>query len=197
MYEELKGHGFVVITVAVDASADEARPWIEAARPTHPALIDPRHVVPDLYNMVNVPTVVWIDERGRIARPNDVAFGSDTFRHITGIEAARHLALVRAWARGEAAPLGEAQTRALQVLPSAADQLARAEFGLGQWLHETGRREAAARHFLRAGELAPHDFIIRRGTMPLRGADPMGPEFRAMLGDWTKAGHRYYLPLRD
>jgi len=149
--------------------------------------------VADLYNMVNVPTVVWVDEGGHIVRPNDVAFGTDTFRHITGIEAAKHLGLLRAWVRGELAP----QTRAYQSLPSPSDQLARAEFGLGQWLYERGRPEAAARHFLRAGGLAPHDFIIRRGTIPMRGVDPIGPEFRAMLGDWTKAGNRYYLPLGD
>jgi hypothetical protein len=197
MYEELKEHRFVVLTVAVDRSPEAARPWIEAARPTHPALIDTRHLVADLYNMVNVPTVVWVDEGGRIVRPNDVAFGTDTFRHITGIEAARQLELLRGWVRGERAPLGEMETRARQKLPSPSDQLARAEFGLGQWLHERGRPEAAGRHFVKAGELAPHDFMVRRGTMPMRGLDPMGPEFRAMLGDWTKAGNRYYLPLGD
>ena len=187
----------MVLTVAVDRNAEAARPWIEAARPTHPALIDTRHLVADLYNMVNVPTVVWIDEGGRVVRPNDVAFGTDTFRHITGIEAAKHLGLLRGWVLGELAPLGETQTRALQKLPSASDQLARAEFGLGQWLHERGRPEAAGRHFVKAGELAPHDFMLRRGTMPMRGLDPMGAEFRAMRGDWTKAGNRYYLPLGD
>ena len=195
LYEELKDRGFAIITVAIDQSPDDARPWIEAARPTHPALIDTRHVVPDLYNMVNVPTVVWIDERGRLARPNDVAFGTDTFRHITGIEAARHLDLLRAWVRGEIASLGDADVRARLTVPTEADQQARAEFGLGQWLFERGRIDAAARHFARAGELAPHDFIIRRGTMPMRGVDPMGPAFRAMLGEWTQSGHRYYRPL--
>lgn len=147
--------------------------------------------------MVNVPTVVWIDERGRIARPNDVAFGSDTFRHITGIEAAKHLGLLRAWVAGDLAAMPDEQVRALLSIPSAADQEARAEFGLGQWLAERGRTEAASRHFVRAGALAPHDFTIRRGTMPLRGIDPMGPEFRAMLQEWTAAGHRYYRPLPD
>lgn len=197
VHEELKGLGFAVITVALDKSAEDARPWIEAARPSHPALIDTRHVVADLYNMVNVPTVVWIDERGRIARPNDVAFGTDTFRHITGIDAARHLGLLRGWVRGEVTALGEAETRARLSLPTPADQQARAEFGLGQWLFERGRPAAAARHFMVAGELSPHDFTIRRGTMPMRGVDPMGPEFRAMLGEWTKAGRRYYVPLED
>ena len=55
----------------------------------------------------------------------------------------------------------------------------------------------AARHFARAGELAPHDFTIRRGTMPMRGIDPMGPQFREMLGAWVKAGNPYYRPLAE
>jgi hypothetical protein len=50
---------------------------------------------------------------------------------------------------------------------------------------------------VRGGELAPHDFTIRRGTMPMRGIDPMGPEFRAMLTDWVGKGNAYYLPLAD
>jgi hypothetical protein len=195
LYEELKDRGFVVITVALDRSADDARPWIEDARPTHPSLVDTRHVLADLYNIVNVPTVVWIDEAGRIVRPNDVAFGTDTFKAITGIEAARHLTAVRAWVRGELTPADARTVRGQLTLPTASDQQARAEFALGQWLHDRGRRAAAERHFVRAGELAPHDFTIRRGTMPMRGIDPMGPKFREMHAEWTGAGNPYYRPL--
>ena len=197
LYEELKGHGFVVITVALDKSADDARPWIEAARPAHPSLIDTRHVLADLYNIVNVPTVLWIDAQGRIVRPNDVTFATDTFKHVTGLESARPLAAIRAWARGETSALPTEDARRLQTLPSASDQQARAEFGLGQWLWERGQRDAAERHFVRAGELAPHDFTIRRGTMPMRGIDPMGPEFRRMFQAWKDAGQPYYRPLPD
>lgn len=187
----------MVITVALDKSPEDARPWIEAAKSTHPSLIDTRHVLADLYNIVNVPTILWIDERGRIVRPNDVAFGTDTFRHITGLDSAKHLTALRAWVRGEAPPLSPEKVRALQSLPTSADQQARAEFGLALWLFEQGRPEAAERHFVRAGELARHDFTIRRGTMPIRGIDPMGPQFRAMLQEWTKAGKSYYRPLPD
>lgn len=197
LHEELRGHGFTVVTVALDRSADDARPWIEAARPTHPALLDTRHVVADLYHVVNVPTGVWIDERGRIARPSDATFGTDTFRHLTGIDSTRHLAALRAWVRGEAPAPAPARARALQALPTASDQQARAEFALGEWLYRHGRHEAAGRHFLRAGELAPHDFTIRRGTMPMRGVDPMGPEFRAMRQAWAEGGRPYYQPLPD
>ena len=58
------------MTVALDRTADDARPWIEAAGSTHPALVDVEHRVADLYRIINVPTAVWIDEHGRIARPN-------------------------------------------------------------------------------------------------------------------------------
>jgi hypothetical protein len=182
--------------VALDRPAD-ARPWIEKALPMHPSLIDTRHVVADLYNVVNVPTVFWMDERGRIVRPNDVAFGTDTFKHITGLEAERHLGALRAWVTGERPALSAEEVRRHQPLPTATDQQARAEFALGQWLWTQRRTAAAERHFLRGGELAPHDFTIRRGTMPMRGIDPMGPQFREMLQGWVASGQPYYRPLPD
>jgi hypothetical protein len=197
VYEELKDRGFTVITVALDKSAEDARPWIEAATPTHPSLIDTRHVLAELYNVVNVPTILWIDERGCIVRPNDVAFGADTFRQLTGLDSSIHLKALRAWVRGETPAFAGDDVRAQQTLPTAADQQARAECGLGRWLFERGRPEAAATHFERGGELAPHDFTIRRGSMPMRGIDPMGPQFRAMLGEWTQKGQPYYRPLAD
>ncbi len=197
LHDELKDHGFIVITVAEDKSADDAREWIEKAAPAHPSLIDAHHVVANLYNMVNVPTVVWIDERGRIARPNDVTFGSNTFQAMTGIDSELHKDALRAWVRGEAPAMTEAQIRAHQALPTFDEQLARAEFALGFWLFEQGRADAAERHFMRAGELAPHDFMIRRGSMPIRGINSMGPEFVKMTGEWRAAGRAYYLPIKD
>ncbi len=197
LYEELGDRGFVPIAVALDKSADDARPWIEKAAPTYPALLDTGHVLADLYNVVNVPTALWIDERGRIVRPNDVVFGTDTFKHITHLESARPLGALRAWVRGEAAGFAPAEARALQTLPTATDQEARAEFGLAEWLARHGRADAAERHFVRAGELAPHDFTIRRGSMPMRGLDPMGPPFREMREAWAAAGKPYYRPLPD
>lgn len=197
LHEELRDRGFVVVTVALDRSAEDARPWIEQAHPTHPALIDTGHVFADLYNVVNVPTVVWVDERGRIVRPNDVAFGTDTFKHITGLESARPLAALRAWVGGERPAFTAAEVRAQQALPTPPDQLARAHFALAWWLHRRGRTEAAEGHFVRAGELAPHDFTIRRGSLPIRGLDPMGPAFREMLADWVGGGRPYYRPLAD
>ena len=44
-------------------------------------------------------------------------------------------------------------------------------------LQKQGREEAAGRHVDRAGEPAPLDWTIRRGSMPIRGQNPFGAEF--------------------
>lgn len=194
----MKDEDFTVITVALDKSSDDARPWIEAAKPAHPSLIDVKHVVADLYNMVNIPTILWIDEEGRIVRPNDVAYANDKWKAYHGLDAEKHKNALRAWVKGEAGTtFAPERARELQSLPTPKHQEARAEFALAQWLWEQGRMEAADRHFVRAGELAPEDFTIRRGSMPMRDIDPMGPEFFKMTKDWADAGNDYYHPLPD
>ena len=107
MHEELGPKGFTPITVALDTGPEAARPFIDRAAPTHPALIDPEHQVADLFNMINVPTMVWIDEDGRIVRPNDQQFGTDMFVQLTGRPSGPFLAALRAWVnegRGALAP---------------------------------------------------------------------------------------------
>jgi len=193
---ELAPLGLTVITIALDKTPDDARSWIEAASPTHPSLIDTDYVMADIYNMVNVPTVVWIDEDGRIVRPNDAFFVTDTYTSMTGFHPEAPIAALRAWVRGEAPALADG-IDVRPPAPSADHQLARTHFVLGWWLAHHGRAAEAEPHFVRAGELAPQDFTIRRGSMLIRGLDPAGPDFFAMVGDWVGAGNQYYLPLPD
>jgi hypothetical protein len=197
VHAELSPLGFTVISVALDKDPESARPWIEAASVTHPSLVDTSYLLADLYNIVNVPTTVWIDEEGWIVRPNDVGYATDTFRGIHGIDSGRVLDSIREWVRDGTSSIDRNRARELQPLPTAEHQLARAEFGLARWLGMHGRSEAAERHFLRAGELAPHDFTIRRGSMPMRGIDSMGPQFREMVMDWISRGNPYYVPLPE
>jgi hypothetical protein len=59
-----------VVTVSLELSGPEAsRPYIEAARPDHPSLLDPTHRMDSLFGVVNIPSVVWIDEEGVVVRP--------------------------------------------------------------------------------------------------------------------------------
>ena len=67
--------GLEIVTVCLDvAGAAAARPFIEAARPEHPSLIDTGHVVDALFGVVNIPNAVWIDEDGMIVRPAEPAW---------------------------------------------------------------------------------------------------------------------------
>ena len=197
LHRELEPQGFTVITVALDRNFDDPRPWIEKAKASHPSLIDTEFRVADLYGMVNVPTVVWIDESGKIVRPNDVAFATDTYREITKMDAAKSLGAIRAWVNGHSQIPDAATIKARQALPTAEHQLARAEFGLARWLWEHGQGEAAKPHFASADKLAPHDWTIRRGSMLMRGMDPFGQDFRSIRTEWANAGNAYYLPLPD
>lgn len=192
LHQELGAEGLVPITVALDRDFEDPRPFIERAAPTHPSLIDTEHVVADLYHVINVPTVVWIDETGRIVRPNDAQFGTDTFTQFHGKRSAPFLEAVRGWVRSGRGALAPDELRGQQLLPTETDQLARAEFTLAWHLHRAGRSEAAERHFLRAGELSPHDWTIRRGSMPIRGIHPMGPKFFELYAEWKAAGSPGY-----
>jgi hypothetical protein len=183
--------------VAIDRSRESVRPWVEAAAPTHPSLIDTEWAFADLYNIVNVPTVLWIDEDGRIVRPHDTVYVTDEYRKVHGIDPAPHLARIRAWVTEGAGALSDEESRAHRPVPDDAHQQARAEFALAMWLSRHGRDDRAEEHFVRAGELAPHDFTIRRGSMTWRGIDAAGPAFRAMVAEWMGQGRRYYETLPE
>jgi hypothetical protein len=166
--------------VALDRSVDEVRPFIEAAAPKHPSVIDTEHRVAELYHIVNVPTILWIDEEGRICRPHDSQYGTDTFTAFHHKQSAPYLEMVRSWVRTNAGAMTPEEVRRHCVAPSAETQLARAERALAWHLHQKGADEAAESHFVRAGELAPGDWTIRRGSMPIRGLNPFGPDFFEM-----------------
>ena len=153
----------MVITVAMDtAGADAARPWIEAAKPTYPCLIDRDHRVAELYGMVNVPQAVWIDEAGGIVRPTESAGAYEGFRKmnrstkempadaakLNADARATYLAAICDWvergAKSEHA-LNAAAARARQ--PRITSEIARAHvaFRLGQYLIRRGGKEEGER----------------------------------------------------
>ena len=83
LYSELKDKNFMVVAVAEESrGADHARPWIEQAKSDYWQLIDTEHRLEDLYNLVNVPQAIWIDEQGTIVRPPETAGSTDHFRRM-------------------------------------------------------------------------------------------------------------------
>lgn len=62
-----------MVTVALDIEPEHARPWSEAASPTHPSVVDTTHATGSLFGFTNIPMAVWIDEDGNIVRPAEGA----------------------------------------------------------------------------------------------------------------------------
>jgi peroxiredoxin len=191
LHDELADQNFTVIAVAIDESPDDVRPWTDAVT-TMPVLIDPQHVLTEVYAISNVPAVVWIDEDDRIVRPNGVAFSNDMFKEFTGAESGPHLDAVRAWVRDGTTTMSEDDARA--AVPDLSDDevLARLHFRVGVELRRRGDDAGARRHLERAGELAPMDFTVRRAAMPLLGGDPFGPEFMELFAEWQAAGSPFH-----
>jgi AhpC/TSA family len=178
LHASLQDRNFSVVTIALDEPA-AARPWIERAQPSFPCLIDRHHHVADLYNMVNVPQAIWLNEAGRIVRPPENAGSSDAFRqmdrttmqmspeHIAERNRTKqgYVAAVRDWVlKGSASTFvyDEAAVRSRLRLPDAAVAKAHANFRLAQWLLRNGRSKAAAEHFAEASRLHPESWAIWR-----------------------------------
>ena len=209
----MKEFNFLPITVAFDsAGAAAAGQWIEAAKPAYPCLIDRRHSVAELYDMVNVPTAVWIDERGRIVRPAEIAGYSDAFRKIDRAtfafppdaekeraeRRAAYLDALRDWARNGAASryaLAPEEVQRRMRTPGDSEALAAANFRMGEYLHETGRQQAAQKYFDEARRLRPESWNYKRQAWALEDpAKASGPEFWAAV---DALGARSYYPQSD
>ena len=70
----MKNQGFELIAAAQDTGGEAAAgKWYDAAKATYTTLIDTAHAVSSAYQLVNVPSGVWIDEQGKVVRPPETA----------------------------------------------------------------------------------------------------------------------------
>ena len=195
----MKDKRFEIISVAEDTGgAKDAGPWITAAKPDFTALVDDQQIVTQKYSMVNVPTAVWIDEQGRIVRPNEVAFVDDRFKPFTGMDAAPYIDAIRDWAANGAKSvfaLGEVELKALLKPPSDDRGRANAEFALAEYLYREGKLADAIPHFREAQRLAPDNWNYKRQAWALSDAErDYGTTFRKEVQKLN--GKPYYEPRK-
>ena len=171
MFETVKSEEFMIVSVAMDADIEAARPWIEAASPDYITLIDQNHLLSSLYNMVNVPQAVWIDETGKIVRPVETGGSLDIAQEYDLETRARakstYMDAVKDWAlNGSASAFlfgpDEAKKRVPEMTSEAA--MAHAKFQLGQYLKRNGRTDEADAIFAECCQLHPDSWNIYRET---------------------------------
>jgi hypothetical protein len=211
LYEELAAQNFIVIAVAMDSREGDALPWIEAAHPTYPTLIDREHLMAELFGVVNVPQAIWIDEAGRIVRPAEAAGAYEGFRkmnretrempdevaRLTTDAKATYLDAVKDWVRrGPESVHALPAESALAHLPALTEDMATAQamFRLGQFLLRHGEQAEGHRWLGEASRRHPDSWCIWRQSA---GVNDTGlaalPEF------WERVDalgeKRYYLPV--
>ena len=143
--------------------------WYDAAHASYATLIDVRHTVSSLFQFINVPMGVWIDEHGRVVRPAEPAWTKSRTDTIGGkalvIEGDEYVAALRDWVtKGDrSAYVLPDDEFARRVRPrSAAEMEADASFKLAVFFHEAGDEQRAAKYFERAQALNPDDWNYHR-----------------------------------
>ena len=215
---ELHPRGLEVVTVALDAAGvATAGPWIEKAGARHPSLIDRAHAIDALFGIVNVPSGVWIDERGTIVRPaepahpwrpayKDRAVPADatpeqrerieTVRALN-VENERYVRGLRDWvangAKSRYALSPDEVVRRSRPRPLS-EATAAAHFALGRALHDAGARDDATRHFREAHRLHPTNWTYRRDAWSLATPELYGTSW---LDEVKREGVENYYPRLD
>lgn len=179
-----------MIAVAIDEATDAITGFAEGI--SFPVLMDPDHLVTELYAISNVPTVVMIDENDKIVHPNWAAAGTDAYREFTGIDSDRQQDRIREWVRTGTTELSDDEIRDAVGDLSADEEDARLHFRIANELRHRGDEEGANRNYDRAGQLAPHDWTIRRAILPLQGKDPFGENFMMLYNEAKAVGLPYH-----
>ena len=196
----------------MDAELEAAQPWVDEASPTFVTLIDKNHQLSSLYNMVNVPQAVWIDEDGKIVRPTESGGSIDILREfdteIMGFKPeameraaaakATYTAAVKDWAiNGKESPYAFDPDAARGLVEPMTNNMAMAhtKFQLGQYLLKNGRGDEADGLFRECRDLHPYSWnIFRQTTEKTDTGIAAGEDF---WGKVTSLGDKEYYKTVD
>jgi hypothetical protein len=212
--------GVEIVTVAMETTgAETARPWIEAANPMHPSLIDKAHTLSEKLGITNVPMSAWVDEEGRLVRLGDAAFTRESdIRKLEITDAMPselrevlreaqkivtdhevYLGALRDWAeKGKASSFALDAGDVVARAGERSHDVARADacFELGQHLYRGGNEAEAVPHWREAHRLDPSNWTYKREAWSI--ADPNQGPTDQYEGNWFKdvkaqgGGENYY-----
>jgi len=125
--------------------------------------------VSSAFQLINVPTGVWIDERGRVVRPAEPSWTSSRTDTFGGkkleIEGEQYVSALRDWVtNGDKSPYVLSDEEfARRVKPRSPTEMeAEATFKLAVWFQQQGQAALAAKYFERAQALNPDDWNYHR-----------------------------------
>ena len=197
IYEELKSENFEIISVAQDTGGEEAAGYIfDDANVSYTDIIDVNHQISSLYNLVNVPSGVWIDEQGKIMRINEGTYAKE---HMNGAWGTNdYVPIVRDWVKKGADSeyvwdRDKVRESIVQRTPEA--ERAQPAFRLGGYYFTNDNDEKAEQYWTMAQELDPTSLNYLRQDLLYEEGGSAGPEWRARREKIEGAGGNYYAPL--
>ena len=197
IYEELKSENFEIISVAQDTGGEEAAGYIfDDANVSYTDIIDVNHQISSLYNLVNVPSGVWIDEQGKIMRINEGTYAKE---HMNGAWGTNdYVPIVRDWVKKGADSVyawdrDKVRESIVQRTPEA--ERAQPAFRLGGYYFTNDNDEKAEQYWTMAQELDPTSWNYLRQDLLYEEGGSAGPEWRARREKIEGAGGNYYAPL--
>ena len=169
--------------------------WHDQIPLTYTTLIDVTHRVSSLYNLVNVPSGIWVDEEGRIRRINEGTYSQTISLGAGSIGTDEYRPIVFDWVRsGEDSPYVWAQNQVVSKIRQRTSDEALAEptFKLGVYFFTRGDETLGRSYWERAQQLSPDSWNFHRQDWNLTEglAGPNYREKRGALGD-----RPYYEPL--
>jgi hypothetical protein len=139
-----------------------AAPWYEAAKATYVGLVDPAHRISALYNLVNVPSAVWIDEAGIVRRIDEGTYA--TIHKSDNFEFGRedYAPMVANWVeQGDASPHVSAPVK-LPAQSDADEAKAAPAFRLGVYFKQQDDSDRAETYWRMAQKLNPDSWNYHR-----------------------------------
>jgi hypothetical protein len=165
-WEQVKDKNIVIISAAQDTGGEAAAGKIfDDAKASYITIIDTNHTISTLFNLVNVPSGIWVDEQGKIVRLNEgtyaaehkigtLVFGSDLYPKA-----------VMDWIeKGAQSEYVWTPEQVKQNLITRTPDAERAEptFKLGVYFHEHGDAPRAKQYWEEAEKLNPDSWNFHR-----------------------------------
>jgi hypothetical protein len=163
VYSDLENKNFVIIAAAQDSGGEAvAGSWYDAAKASYVTLVDENHTISSLYNLVNVPSAVWIDESGKVIRVDEGAYA--TTHKMGEFEFGRddYAPIVKDWVLKGEQSIYASSNQLPDLDQSTEKALAEPNFKLGVYFQQQGNEAKANYYWQVAQQLNPDSWNYHR-----------------------------------
>jgi len=193
VFEDLKDDNFMIIAAAQDTGGEAAAgQFYDQAKAKFVTLVDEDHSISSLYNLVNVPSAVWIDETGKVIRIDENAYAEVHKGEGFSFGRSDYVPMVKDWvangnqsqfAKGNAIP---------DLIRSNEQHLADANFKLGVYFFKQGDMDSADKYWVAAEKLNPDSWNYHRQDWSFT-PEQAGANWVKKFGELE--GKPYYRPI--